>query len=283
MEQDATTGALAEAAEDSAPQPEVSAAVADPSESTALMNAMIRGELEAVASKPGGDADDEDADATDGVSAQSGVKPNDTAKPIPRRRAAAEIERLTAEVEQLKAQLAPPVPPDATEEARAAILEAEDRYRRLLAKPDDDADWTQDDYAWLQDEKRKRAIVPEVTRHFETVLERERAAARDEVEQERRQFWSHVASDLASAEELPGVDLQAIKAAPDFRTRDRIVYAAAEAKSAETIRDLRAELADAKRQLLGAVRPPLSGGRSSPGRTFDPTSVMNELIRSVRA
>lgn len=283
MEQDATTGAIAEAAEPTPAQPEESASAPDPAENNALMNALIRGELAAAASKPGDADDDEDADASDGVSAHQGVKPDAAAKPPTRRRAAAEIERLTAEVESLKAQLAPQVPPDASEEARRAILDAEDRYRRLLAKPDDDPDWTQDDYSWLQDEKRKRAIVPEVTRHFETVLERERAAARSEVEQERTAFWSHVANDLASAEELPGVDLAAIKAAPDFRTRDRIVYAAAEAKSAETIRDLRAELADAKRQLLGAVRPPPTGGRSSPGRTFDPNALMNELIRSARA
>ena len=295
MEPDATTpipAADAPAAPTPAPEESASGNPADAPQVTAAMNAMIRGELQQVAAGSSSHSDADvasaaDADAADGEPAQ----PRD-AKPAseqPGRRsrraeeAAQRIAALEDENEQLKAQLAPTVPPDASEEARKAILDSEDRYRRLLAKPDDDPDWTQDDYSWLQDEKRKRALVPDLTRHFETVLERETRLAAEATEQEKRQFWDAVGRDLASAEELPGVDIEALKKAPTFADRDRLVYAAAKAANAAENRALREENADLKRQLLGVVRPPLNGGRSSPGRTYDAASVMNNLIRNARA
>ena len=118
-----------------------------------------------------------------GPQPDAGVKPSSAR--LTRRGAAAEIERLNARIAELESSTAPPVPPDASEQERQAILDAEDRYRRLLAKPDDDPDWNQDDYVWLQDEKRRRALLPDVTRHYETVIERERRLAQMAVEQER--------------------------------------------------------------------------------------------------
>lgn len=252
------------------------------------MNAIIRGAtadvVAAGASKPDdAGADEFEPEAADGASAAPGQQPDAGVKPssarLTRRGAAAEIERLNARIAELESGTAPPVPPDASEQERQAILDAEDRYRRLLAKPDDDPDWSQDDYVWLQDEKRKRALLPDVTRHYETVIERERRLAQASVEQERQAFWASVGQDLASAAELPGVDLEALKKAPTFADRDRMVYAAATARRDGEIKALREELADAKRQLLGIVRPPLNGGRSAPGRTYDENGFMNGLIR----
>ena len=83
------------------------------------------------------------------------------------------------------------------------------------------------------------------------------------VEQERQAFWASVGQDLASAAELPG-SIRSPQKAPTFADRDRMVYAAATARRDGEIKALREELADAKRQLLGIVRPPLNGGRSAP-------------------
>ena len=292
MEPDAAAPLQAADAEASAPAPSeesapAAAVEAAAAQENAFMNAIIRGataDVVAGASKPDDAvADDFAPEAADGASAAPGQQPDAGVKPsserLTRRGAAAEIERLNARIAELESSTAPPVPPDASEQERQAILEAEDRYRRLLAKPDDDPDWSQDDYVWLQDEKRKRALLPDVTRHYETVIERERRLAQMSVEQERQAFWASVGQDLASAAELPGVDLEALKKAPTFADRDRMVYAAATARRDGEIKALREELADAKRQLLGVVRPPLNGGRSAPGRTYDENGFMNGLIR----
>lgn len=292
MEPDAAAPLQAADAEASATAPSEESAPAAAAEAAAqenaFMNAIIRGAtadvVAAGASKPDdAGADDFEPEAADGASAAPGPQPDAGVKPpaerLTRRGAAAEIERLNARIAELEASTAPPVPLDASEQERQAILDAEDRYRRLLAKPDDDPDWNQDDYVWLQDEKRKRALLPDVTRHYETVIERERRLAQMAVEQERQAFWASVGQDLASAAELPGVDLEALKKAPTFADRDRMVYAAATARRDGEIKALREELADAKRQLLGIVRPPLNGGRSAPGRTYDENGFMNGLIR----
>lgn len=284
MESDATTPVADAADAQPVPAPEESAsATPSPSDSGhAFMNAMIRGEAAtAAATSSNPDAARVDADEADAATGEPA--PSGDAKPMGRRASkAAEAAARIAELEARVAELSP-VPPDASEEARKAILDAEDRYRRLLAKPDDDGDWSQDDYVWLQDEKRRRALVPDITRHFETVVERERRVARETVEAERNEFWQRVGQDLAAAGELPGVDLDSLKAAPSFADRDRLVYAAGRAAGAGELRALRDELADAKRQLLGIARPPLSGGRSSPGQTFDPNDFMNNLMRGARA
>lgn len=287
MEADATLPLSAEADAVAAPAPEESASAsrANDAQENAFMDAMIQGGLAELASSSNLDADADIADANAAARepAPSGdVKPNGQQ---PGRRAS-KAQEAAAEIASLRAQVAaltPAPPPDASEEARAAILATEDRYRNLLAKPDDDPDWLQDDYIWLQDEKRRRALVPDVTRHFETVLERERRVVSEAAATEREQFWQRVGQDLASAAELPGVDLAAVKAAPSFADRDRLVYAAGKAQGQAEVRALREELADAKRQILGIVRPPLNGGRSGPGRTYDENTFMDSLIRGGRA
>jgi len=293
VEPDAAAPLQAADAPASAPPPsEESAPVAAAeaaAQENAFMNAIIRGATADAANgatlnqDDGADGAEADDDANgEPARSQRDAKPDGQQLGRRSRRAEEAAQRLAAleaENEQLKAQLAPPIPQDASEQERAAILASEDRYRRLLAKPDDDADWSQDDYVWLQDEKRKRALLPDVTRHFETVIEQERRLARESVEREQAAFWAQVGNDLASAADLPGVDLEALKKAPTFADRDRMVYAAATARRDGEIKALREELADAKRQLLGIVRPPLNGGRSAPGRTYDENGFMNSLIR----
>lgn len=279
---------------DAPPEAPEESASPEPSDDrdSAVMNALLRGQLagQGSASNRGADGDGaDDGDAADGEPAQSrDAKPNDQPGGRRSRRAAeaeARIAELQAERDQLAARVAEmaPPPPDASEEARKAILESEARFRRLLAKPDDDPDWTHEDYQWLQDEKRKRAAVPELRQHYDTVLEQDRAALRDSFESERVAFWNAVTADMASGAELPGVDLDALKAAPNFAARDRLIYQAALATRDDEVKRLRNELADARRHLLGEVRPPLNGGRSTAGATYDENAFMNSLIRGGRA
>lgn len=291
MEADLSPTPAAEPADAQPEAPEESASLTTaPTQEDAFMNAIIRGAVPDSASNQGDDGDGDLADdAADGESAQPrDAKPTDQPGQQPGRRsrraveAATEIERLKAEKAALEArvlELNPPLP-DATEETRKAILAAEERYRRLTNKPDDDADWTTDDYQWLQDEKKKRAVVPELRRHYDTVIERDRQVLREAHEAERVDFWSRVQADMASGAELPGVDLDALKKAPNFAARDRLIYAAATATRDAEVKRLREELASTRRDLLGTVQPPLNGGASGSGRTFDEDTFMNTLMRS---
>lgn len=292
MENDLTPAAEAEDAQPAASEESASVEIPSTPSEDALMNALIRGETAPLDSASNLDDDGpgmSDADAASGEPAPRGdAKPNDQQTGRRSKHAAEAAERLSAlesenaALQSRIAELAPP-PPDATEETRKAILANEDRYRRLTNKPDDDTDWTPDDYQWLQDEKRKRAALPELRQHYETVVEQDRRTLRETADRERQEFWTRVSEDLASAAELPGVDLDALKKAPNFATRDRLVYAAAAATRDAEIRTLRDENAQLQRDLLGTIRPPMNGGRSSPGRTYDEDSVMNALIRGGRA
>lgn len=290
MEQPDTLNPAAEATDAPPAAPEESASQAAPAgvSDNAFMNAVIRGGVATLetASKP--DADefgDDGADSTGGESAPvaqaaGDVKPPEK-PPTGRRAAAAEIERLNAEVARLTqaVEAANPPPPDATEENRKAILERETRFRTLVMKPDTDADWNQDDYNWLQEEKQRRAIAPELRQHYDTVIEADKAALRQQHEAERVEFWERVGQDMASGAELPGVDIAALKAAPNFAARDRLIYAAATAIRDAEVKGLRDQIGDLQRQLFGTVRPPLNGGRSGGPATFDEKTFMNAIIR----
>lgn len=268
-----------------------SSSEATTAQSNAFMNAMLRGQLAEItdpASKSDtADADDDADSESDGVSASSGdVKPSDApTQGKGRRGSAAEISRLAAEnarLQQTLEQLQPKLP-DASEEARTAAIEAENRYRRLLVKPDSDYDWTHDDIQFLADEKQKRALVPELRRHYDTVLEADLKARETEFASKHQGFQQYVLQGMAAVKDLPGVDFDAVKAAPDFVARERLIYAAGAASNESEIKSLRDENAQLKREMLGSTRAPLNGGRSSPGRTYDPNDVMNTLIRGGRA
>ena len=257
------------------------------------MNALIRGEVlrvvdPAASSNPDELGEGYDAEAQAGASAD-GAQPSSAVKPagqagVGRRGAAAEIERLRAENTALEARVAElvPTPPDASEEARKAILENEAKYRRLTAKPDDDPDWTTEDYQWIQNEKHKRTVAPELRQHYETVLDAEIASLSRQLEDRTASFWTAVTADMATAADLPGVDLAALKGTRTFADRDRMVYSAAKAQADAETRRLREENDDLKRQLLGTVRAPITGGRSAPGQVMDENSMMNNLIRGAR-
>lgn len=292
MEADLTPTPAAEAVDVQPESPEESASPSTaPTQEDAFMNAIIRGMAPDSSSNPDDDGDgDSEPMAADGQPAPTGdVQPTSRQPGRRSRRAEEAAQRLTAleaENAQLQARVAQldPPPPDATEESRKAILASEQRFRTLDAKPDDDPTWTTDDYVWLQDEKRRRAVVPELREHYDTVIEADRAALRTQHETERQQFWNAVTADMASGADLPGVDMDALKKAPNFASRDRLIYAAAAATRDADIRRLRDENDDLKKQLFGSVRPPLNGGRSAPGRTYDEDGFMNSLMRNgVRA
>lgn len=259
-------------------------------ESRAQMNALIRGGVGRLDSTSKPDAAEASADAAetpDGESAPAGdVKPSDAAALGPGRRgAAAEIDRLKAENERLTKALdaANPPPPDASEEARKAALETESRFRRLLMKPESDADWTPDDISFLETEKQRRAVAPELQQHYDTVLEADRASLQKLYDDTVNGFWAHVRSDMASAKDVPGVDYDAVKSARTFAERDRLMYAAGAASHEPELKKLREENADLRRDLFGATRAPMSGGRSSPGRAYSENEYMNRLLRGGRA
>ncbi len=280
------TGADADDVELSESPEESASPESQPDPNSALMNALIRGETATLVStsKPGDEDDDEaDGESAPGASASGDVKPSETqTQPTLGRRAArAEIDRLTAENARLQQayDAANPPPPDATEETRKAILAAEERFRRLTVKPDTDLDWTQDDYDWIQAEKTRRAVAPELRQHYDTVLDADRATLRQTLDAERASFRAWVEKDLASAADLPGVDLTALKACPTFADRDRMVFAAGRATVDADNQRLRSENDDLRRQLLGTARAPLSGGQPSAGPTYDEGSFMNSLIR----
>lgn len=283
----------AEPIEPSAPPPEASAAPSasdvklerQASPEHATMNALLRGLLPPTDAASKSDAEDA-APESDGASAgpESGVKPSEGQGPS-RRGAAAELERLRAEVARLEDELRAARPPDAdpSEEARARARETEARYRRLAHKPESDPDWTHEDIQFLEREKQRRAVVPELTEHYRTVLEDDLRAHREAYEGWVSGFKAHVARDLASAAELPGVDLDAVKAAPTFADRDRLVYAAGRAGAEAEAARLRDEVADLKRELLGRGPRPLSGGRSAAGGAgYDENAIMNALLRGGR-
>lgn len=290
MEEVQAQNPVADAADAPPPAPEESASPADTTSSdSAVMNALLRGVLPGSASNQDADDDDaEDVAAANGEPAQSrDAKPNSQQPGRRSRRAEEAAQRLSAleaENARLQSQLTELVPPpvDASEEARKAILASEDRFRRLSAKPVSDTDWQGDDWDWLESEKQRRALVPELRQHYETITEADRRVLRENAERERTEFWSRVGQDLATAEELPGVDIEALKKAPNFATRDRLVYAAAVATRDAENRALREENAQLKRDLFGSVRQPLNGGRSAGGAAMDENAYMNTLLRGGR-
>jgi hypothetical protein len=212
----------------------------------------------------------------------------------------------TAEREQLVAQIKAEVHREIEDEQarkaaeassgaeREAIIERERRYRALRDRPT--GTLSAEDYTFVEEERERREKYPELQRHYETVLEAERAglseAAQTEVARQQAAFWDSVKADLASAKDIPGVDLDEVKKAPSFADRDRIVYAAGAAQRETAVRaelepriaDLQARLDEAEAHLkelnfvgpngLGAGRAPVVGGRSSadhPPTTFDPS------------
>lgn len=299
MEQDLQTQtAVAEAPEERAPASEESATPeqaaaeqADAAESS-VMNALLRGGLppqaQGSASKPDDqDADTEGAEGTDGASAsaQEGVKPSDSQQQPGRRGAAAEIARLRADNERLQKALdeANPPPPDASEEARKAAIETERRFRDLIMRdPDTDPIFNEgDNYEWLKNERARRATNPELRRHYETVLEQDRAALYEDAQRREQAFLRGQAEQILTLAELPGVDATAFKAAP-YAVQGRMLYDAGKASNEAELKQLREENAQLRREGFGHLRTAPAGGRSSPGQTFTENGYMNTLLRGGR-
>jgi hypothetical protein len=189
---------------------------------------------------------------------------------------------------------------------REAILAREQRYRALRDKPL--STLNAEDYQFVEEERERRERYPDVQRHFETVLEAERAgmfdAASQQLQRDRDAFWADVRADLATVTTLPGVEVDAVKAAKTFHDRDALVHAAGAAwKEAEIRAELQPKLdaltaklekAEAEnRDLkltgprgLGAARAPLNGGRSSSGEApaiFDPSRPARDNLRAAVA
>lgn len=261
-------------------------------ESVAQMNALIRGQIAAAvqagsASKPETDDAGEAGDAQGGESAPSGdVKPSDQPGQQPGRRgAAAEIERLSGEVARLTKLLdeANPPPPDASEESRKAAWEREQRYRKLAAKPWKDADWSQDDVEFFTTEQERRALFPEIFAQHQVALDQDLQEHERAYQAKHEAFQAYVLDGMEAIKGLPGVDFDAIKAAPDFRAREQLIYRAGQASKEAENRQLRETIADLRRDALDGTRAPIAGGRSSPGRAVDTDTYMNTLLRGGRA
>jgi hypothetical protein len=199
------------------------------------------------------------------------VNPSAQAQKLGRRGAAARIAELEAENARLQKayEEANPPPPDASEEARAAIRDRESRYRRLRDKPESDTDWTNEDYEFLETERKRRAVVPELQQHYETVLADDLAAHRQRYDGWVTGFQQALLADLATARDVPGVDFEAVKAAKSFAERDRLMWAAGNAQREAENRALRTENEQLRRDLLGSVTVPPSGGRSGMADGFD--------------
>lgn len=219
-------------------------------------------------------------DSPGDVSAEGAAAP---AEPGRRARKAQEAQQRIAELEAEIATLRPPVV-DASEEARQKRIAAEQKFRTLNAKPDDDADWTTEDWNWLQEEKRKRLLFPEVQQQVEATIELERQAVQDE----RQHFFDRFREDMGSTLTLPGID-DATRAAlvkePSFAAQVLIHRKAEREAVTAQFRDevaaLRAENADLKRQMLGGtVAPPTAGMPSSAAPTFDMNSWIRQIART---
>ncbi len=183
-----------------------------------------------------------------------------------------------------------------SEADRKAALEREERYRTLRDRPT--SSLSADEYEFVEAERERREKYPELQRHYETVLEAERTgltqAAEQELARQQAAFWDSVKADLATAKTLPGVDLDAVKAAETFAARDALLHAAGAAwKEAEVraelepkVDDLQAKLDDLQAKYdeadaeiselklvgprgLGARRAPLAGGRSADDASFN--------------
>lgn len=256
----------------------------DEAQVSATMNALLRGVI------PGGSASNPDADDESdagGESAPPGdVNPSDAAAAgkLGRRGAAAEISRLAAENARLNAALETlqPKVSDPTDEAQKAAVEREQRYRRLLVKPDNDNDWTSDDWDFLASEKQRRALVPELQQQYEAVLADDLKAHRDAYDGWVSGFKRAFLDDLASAKDVPGVDFEAVQKSKSFAERDRLMYTAGRAQLEPENKTLREENAQLKRELYGVPSGVLNGGRSAAGRTFNENTFMNTLLRGGR-
>lgn len=292
MESTDTTAVLEPEAEAPEAQPDASAASASQPEASdaeisATMNALLRGGLTQAGPSSNPDATDQETDeanAEAGASAPPGdVKPAD-AKAPGRRSAAARIAELEAENARLtKAyEEANPPPPDASEEARKAAWDEEQEFRRLSVKPWKDTDWTQKEIDFLEEQQNLRKATPKLKQQYDVALEQDLKAQQAQVSAWQQGLRTQMYTDYASAAELHGVDIEALRTAPTFADRDRLIAAAAAAKFEPQIKKLREELSESRREQYGMARTPMNGGRSSAGSTYNENTYMNNLLRGGR-
>lgn len=226
------------------------------------------------------------SDDSGDVGADDGASTAGTAsKPGRRASKAQENAQRIAELEAEVAALRPPVV-DASEEARQARLTAEQRFRSLDARPDDDPSWTNEDWTWLQDEKRKRLLFPEVQAHYDTVLAADRAAVQASLAAERDAFLNGFARDMGTTLDLPGIsdaDRERLGGSRLFSEHVLIHRKAERDLVTAQFRDenaaLKAENAELKRQALGAAPAPATGGRPSDAGAFlDPNAWIRQTV-----
>lgn len=260
-----------------------SASPPSPTDSSVDMDVVIRqmaGSRSVPISQPDSQAA-ADAAPADG-DAPNGAQPTDgSGQPAPQKPRLSKVElaeqraaELAAENTRLQQALeaANPPPPDASEEARKAHLERERRFRDLNARPDDDPIFNEgDNYGWLQDEKRRRAVAPELQQQYEAVLQEDIAANRRAFED----AWNGIKTDLSTTLTLPGVTdevrtrlLQA-PLSEQIRTHRQLERRIVQAEMADEIARLRKDNERLQNEAMASTRAPIEGGRSGSPTLFD--------------
>lgn len=178
-------------------------------------------------------------------------------------RAEIERERTTAEATRER------------EAIEAQEREEVDRYERLIRQPV--GNLSDEDFRWLEDRKGLLQAFPQADRHHRIAAEKLVAAEREAFERDKAAWYEGTRTDLSEAKDIPGVDFDAVRAAPTFAARDRLLHAAGaawkEAELAPQIATRDEKIADLEEQIrdlrlvgprgLGSARAPVTGGRSA--------------------
>jgi hypothetical protein len=291
VEADQTQTPVAEPVADAGAASEVSASAPEAAAPSVDMNDVMRQVAGmAPASKPDAQPASADDDGQDEASApdDGASKSSHDTSGISRRKAPQRIAELEAENQRLQSALAEvnPPPPDPDEERRKAYLDNETRFRSLIALPDDDPRLAEsDNWSWLQEEKRRRAVAPELAQQYETALEAERQRLEDDYARRGQTFLGHLRSQVKSSLDLPGIE-------PDERTTletttdwlDHVLIQRAaerrvtEARFMDENARLRKENEQLRRESFGRARVPVDGGRATGGPS---QRDMNEVMRQI--
>lgn len=170
-------------------------------------------------------------------------------------------------------------------------LEDVERFQRLMRLPD--ADLSDDDYRWREEQKQLLAKYPEAERFHMALAQESVKTEREALEKDRIAFWDGVRDQLGAAAKLPHVDPKALLANAEtpLDTWDKMAgyyhaagaawkdaeYAPKLSAAEEKIAHLEDEIKDLKvvgPRGLGSGRAPVTGGRSAASErdtsSFDP-------------
>lgn len=221
-------------------------------------------------------------------------------QPIPRRGAAAEIERLRQENEALKAQNDPAtlraqvLADIEAENARKAAeaydedyLGNEDRYRKLVATPD--YELSAEDYQWREERKERRAKHSHVERHYQSAAERQLQVGMEDLSQKQNEFWKDVKGQMGRLASRKGVDQATYSKLGNFEQMGSHLYDAGARSRDDEVAGLEEDLREARAELErhasfngsrgpGSGRSPVPAGRSSNGQPTG-TSRLDAFIR----